>query len=52
MTPEEITYLNTYHKKVYDELSPYLTEEEKQWLTSPLPAPPLGECHKTETHNN
>ena len=52
MTSEEITYLNTYHKKVYDELSPYLTEEEKQWLTSPLPAPPLGECHKTETHNN
>ncbi len=52
MTPEEITYINTYHKKVYDELSPYLTEEEKQWLTSPLPAPPLGECHKTETHNN
>ncbi|MBQ6224831.1 MAG: aminopeptidase P family protein [Bacteroidaceae bacterium] len=52
MTPEEITYLNTYHKKVYDELSPFLTEEEKQWLTSPLPAPPLGECHKTETHNN
>lgn len=34
MTPEEITYLNTYHKKVYDELSPYLTEEEKQWLKS------------------
>ena len=52
LTPEEITYLNTYHKKVYDELSPFLTEEEKQWLTSPLPAPPLGECHKTETHNN
>jgi len=52
MTPEEITYINTYHKKVYDELSPFLTEEEKQWLTSPLPAPPLGECHKTETHNN
>lgn len=34
MTPEEITYINTYHKKVYDELSPYLTEEEKEWLKS------------------
>ena len=32
MTPEEITYLNTYHKKVYEELSPYLTEEERKWL--------------------
>jgi Xaa-Pro aminopeptidase len=52
MTPEEVAYLNNYHKKVYDELSPYLTEEERQWLTSPLPAPPFGECHKTETHNN
>ncbi len=34
MTPEEITYLNTYHKKVYDELSPLLDEEEKEWLKS------------------
>ena len=32
MTQEEITYLNTYHKKVYDELAPYLTEEEREWL--------------------
>ena len=32
MTLEEITYLNTYHKKVYDELSPLLEEEERQWL--------------------
>ncbi|MBR3858316.1 MAG: aminopeptidase P family protein [Bacteroidaceae bacterium] len=32
MAPEEITYLNTYHKKVYDELSPLLEEEERQWL--------------------
>ncbi len=37
MTPEEITYLNTYHKKVYDELSPYLTEEEKESLSPTLP---------------
>lgn len=34
MTPEEITYLNTYHKKVYNELSPLLDEEEKEWLKS------------------
>ena len=34
MTPEEITYLNTYHKRVYDELSPLLDEEEKEWLKS------------------
>ena len=34
MTSEEITYLNTYHKKVYDELSPLLDEEEKEWLKS------------------
>lgn len=32
MTPEEVTYLNAYHKKVYDELSPHLDEEERQWL--------------------
>lgn len=32
MTPEEVAYLNTYHKKVCDELSPYLDEEEKEWL--------------------
>ena len=32
MTPEEVAYLDAYHKKVYDELSPHLTEEEKEWL--------------------
>ena len=32
MTPEEVAYLNTYHKKVCDELSPYLDEEDKEWL--------------------
>ena len=36
MTPEEVAYLNAYHKKVYDELSPYLTEEEKGSLPQPL----------------
>ena len=52
MTPEEVAYLEAYHKKVYDELSPYLTEEERESLTSPFPAPPLGECPITETTNN
>ena len=35
--PEEMTVterkrLNEYHKKVYDVISPYLNEEERQWL--------------------
>ena len=32
MTEEEVAYLDAYHKKVYDELSPLLNEEERQWL--------------------
>jgi Xaa-Pro aminopeptidase len=32
MTTEEITWLNDYHQKVYDKLSPYLSDEEKEWL--------------------
>lgn len=32
MTEEEIDYLNNYHKKVYENISPYLNEEEKKWL--------------------
>ena len=32
MTKNEREYLNKYHKKVYDNISPFLTEEEKQWL--------------------
>ncbi|MBR4129696.1 MAG: aminopeptidase P family protein [Bacteroidaceae bacterium] len=32
MTPEEVTYLNAYHQKVYETLSPHLDEEDKQWL--------------------
>ena len=32
MTAEEVAYINAYHKKVYEELSPLLTEEEKLWL--------------------
>ncbi|MBQ6192546.1 MAG: aminopeptidase P family protein [Bacteroidaceae bacterium] len=32
MTPEEIAYLEAYHKKVYDALSPLLNKEDSQWL--------------------
>ena len=32
MTSEEITWMNEYHKMVYDKLSPHLSEEEKAWL--------------------
>ncbi|MBQ7461417.1 MAG: aminopeptidase P family protein [Bacteroidaceae bacterium] len=35
MTQEEIDYINNYHKKVYEALSPYLTEEEKRSLPQP-----------------
>jgi Xaa-Pro aminopeptidase len=31
-SPAEIAWINRYHKKVYDSLSPYLNEEEKSWL--------------------
>lgn len=34
MLPDEIAYLNAYHKRVYEELSPYLNEEEKEWLNT------------------
>lgn len=39
MNSQEIEWLNAYHKKVYDVISPYLKEEEKMWLaeaTQPL----------------
>ena len=32
MTAEEKKLLNNYHKKVYDTISPYLNDEEKEWL--------------------
>ena len=32
MTKNEREYLNNYHKKVYDNISPFLNEEEKEWL--------------------
>lgn len=39
MTPEEIEWVNNYHERVYQRLSPYLNEEEKTWLrekTTPI----------------
>lgn len=32
MQHDEVDYLNAYHRRVYDELSPLLTPEECQWL--------------------
>lgn len=32
MTEQERVYLNEYHAMVYAAISPYLTEEERQWL--------------------
>lgn len=32
MEPSDVRLLNAYHKKVYEKLSPYLTEEENAWL--------------------
>ncbi|MFR9165324.1 MAG: aminopeptidase P family protein [Dysgonomonas sp.] len=32
LTKEEITWYNNYHMMVYDRLSPYLSNEEKEWL--------------------
>lgn len=32
LSEKEKDWLNSYHKEVYDKLSPYLNEEEKAWL--------------------
>lgn len=32
MSEDEKRMLNAYHKKVYEEISPYLSEEERVWL--------------------
>lgn len=29
---DERLYLNNYHKKVYEKLAPYMTDEEREWL--------------------
>ena len=57
LLPTEIEWLNDYHKHVYDTLSPFLNEQERQWLkqaTSELYPPQIDreiflsiEEHKT-----
>lgn len=32
LTKEEIQWFNAYNERVYQEVSPYLTDEEKEWL--------------------
>ena len=32
LTTEEIEWLNNYHQEVYNNISPYLTEQEQEWL--------------------
>lgn len=32
MEPSDVRLLNAYHKQVYEKLSPYMTEEENEWL--------------------
>ena len=32
MSTTDIERLNSYHKQVYDTISGYLTEEEREWL--------------------
>jgi Xaa-Pro aminopeptidase len=34
LTPEEKSWLNDYHRLVFDRLSPYLDETDRQWLRS------------------
>lgn len=33
MNPDDIRQLNRYHQQVYEKISPYLNEDERQWLT-------------------
>ena len=32
LSSEDKKLLNDYHKKVYEKVSPYLNDEEKEWL--------------------
>jgi len=34
LSPAEIDWLNRYHAKVYEKLSPYLDKAEQDWLRS------------------
>ena len=41
MEPSDVRNLNAYHKEVYEKLSPYLTDEENEWLKEATR--PIGE---------
>ena len=32
MREEDVKYLNDYHRAVYEKISPYLRQEEREWL--------------------
>ena len=32
MRAEDVEYLNDYHQAVYEKISPYLSQEEREWL--------------------
>ena len=32
MSQRDVELLNEYHRQVYEKISPYLPEEERQWL--------------------
>lgn len=34
MNDTQIKYLHEYQKTVYEKISPYLNEEEKEWLAA------------------
>ena len=41
MEPSDVRMLNAYHKEVREKLSPYMTEEENEWLKEATR--PIGE---------
>ena len=41
MEPSDVRMLNAYHKEVCEKLSPYMTEEENEWLKEATR--PIGE---------
>lgn len=49
LNPQEIDWLNDYHKKVYNRLSPHLSDSVKQWLeikTAPIILKPAKRVSK------
>ena len=46
MLPDELAWLNRYHRHVYEELSPLLGPEDREWLREATKA--LSECRNVE----